>query len=650
MKIRRIPLVGLSLAAVLWVGAAGPGRGQAVAPEPEPSGPATVDFSYDQVEIRILARTVGMATGRRLVVADDVTGKVTVVTPEPVRLDELYPLFLRILESTGYSVVDRDGISHVVKLPDSQIRMGTIVGPEGVTDDRGILTKIFRLHHISALDLRQALEGVVRGSTTGALSVLGNTNHLLVTDTADTIRRIDQIVRELDQPGSSRTMDVVTLEHLDAVNLALQVTAAIHGSEGAGSAYARQMRQVTGGGAAIPSTFNAVASPEGNRVVLVGSPIQVKEAAELIAKLDQEPPAGTGRLHTYFLNYIQAEEAAEDLNALLEKTVEKDAIRSIAIEPNVSNNALIVEASGQDFELIKALIEDLDQPPQQVLVEVLIAEETLGDDLDLGVELATIETPQDGSTTAVGRSRFGDTDVLLETLSTGMFPQGLTLGVAAGGPFTVNGISVPSIPLLVTALAENQDVRIRANVPLLAQNNREASIQVVDNIPVLESSIEGGSGTARDVIQNIERLDVGIKVTFTPHVNADGEILLDLNPIIEAIVDEGPDEQLFAPTIARREIKTTVTVRDGQTVVISGLIREDEISVIAKTPLLGDIPLVGFFFRRTREQRQKTNLLVMVTPHIVKDRDVEAIKRELEERTGMGVISNSTFRAEARQD
>lgn len=642
--------------AAAWIGFAPSAPGQP-APAPadaisESAAPAAgyVDFSYDQVEIRILARTVGMATGRRLVVDESVTGKVTVVTPEPVRLDELYPLFLRILESAGYSVVEQDGLAHVVKLPDSAVRMGSVLGPDEPAVGGGILTKVIKLHHVSAVDLRMALLGLVRGAPSGSLAVLGSTNHILVTDTAENIRRIDRIVAELDREGSSRTMDVVTLEHLGAADLAVQVMTAIHGAEGAGAAYSRQMRQVTEGGGALPASFTAIASPEGNRVVLVGNPIQVQDARNLIDQLDHERPPGTGRLHTYFLNYINAEEAAEDLNALLAKTAKDDLVQTIAIEPNVSNNALLVEASPQDFSLIKQLIMELDQAPRQVLVEILIAEETLGDALDLGVELSTIEGTDEGSTTILGRSRPGQTDVLVESLSQAVFPQGLAVGVARGDPFTINGISFPSIPLLITALAESRNVQIRANVPLLAQNNREASIQVVDNIPILESSIEGGSGTARDVIQNIERTDVGIKVTFTPHVNADREILLELNPVIEAIVDQGPEDQLFAPTIARREINTTVTVADGQTVVISGLIREDVIKTVSKVPLLGDVPGLGFLFRRTRDQRQRTNLLVMVTPHIVGVDDAAAIRSDLQERTAMGELSNTVNRIEFTGD
>ncbi|MEI8351613.1 MAG: type II and III secretion system protein, partial [bacterium] len=154
------------------------------------------------------------------------------------------------------------------------------------------------------------------------------------------------------------------------------------------------------------------------------------------------------------------------------------------------------------------------------------------------------------------------------------------------------------------------------SIPLVSQNNKEASVSVVNNIPILKSTIQGGSGTARDVIQNIERLDVGIKLKLTPHVNPSNEVCMVLNPSIEAIIDAGTAGQ-YTPTIAKREVSTTVTVPDGRTIVISGLIREDRSNVVRKIPLLGSIPLIGVLFRHTVESKQRTNLIIFVTPRVM---------------------------------
>jgi len=242
----------------------------------------------------------------------------------------------------------------------------------------------------------------------------------------------------------------------------------------------------------------------------------------------------------------------------------------------------------------------------------------LGKNLDLGVRWQTIESPEEGKTIALGTANMGETDAIMDYVTKGVFPQGLAIGVAKGTYTDPQGNIVPNMPFLVQALAKDRDVKILSNVPLWAQNNTEASVSVVDNIPILKSTVEGGAGTARDIIQNIERVDVGMKLKFTPHVNPDREITMQLSPSIEAITDEGT-AGTFTPTIAKREVSTTVTVADKSTIVISGLIREDFVKTVYKVPILGDIPILGLLFRSTSDVKQRTNLLIFVTPHIVTD-------------------------------
>ena len=145
-----------------------------------------------------------------------------------------------------------------------------------------------------------------------------------------------------------------------------------------------------------------------------------------------------------------------------------------------------------------------------------------------------------------------------------------------------------------------------------------------------------GSGSSRDYIQNIDRMDVGIKLKLTPHVNPDREIQLDLNPSIESVVEEGSDALRYTPTIAKREVKTTVTIPDRSTVVLSGLIREDTAKITTKVPLLGDIPVLGALFRSTSDTKRRTNLLIFVTPRIVTELNMaELEKTRLEQVAGL---------------
>lgn len=610
--------------------------GQPPAPQAAPPSQGYVNFSFDEADIRMVIRLAGEMTGKRFVVDSDVQGTVTLVAPPQVPMEDVYPLFLSILEASGYTVIERGSIHQVVRSSASAVPDAPVYGPDAaLPQEGGLITRVFQLEHISATELRNMIQPLVSDGDNGAVQAFENTNHLLVTDTVESLRRVEDILRQLDQPGQSRSVELVPLEHADASDLAEQLNQALNGLESSGSRLSRQMRAVSQGGGTVPALTAVVPIPQGNRLLLAGAPSQLADVRRIIADLDVQSESGAGDLHMLFLKYMDAEEAAEDINALLAKALSEGEAARIAIEPNVSNNALLVKASARDYDLVRQLVEDMDQVPQQVLVEVLIAEISVGDELDLGVEWSTIEVPEEGRTTFIGRSRPGSQDLISNLATNFFFPQGLNLALAKGTFTDAQGNIVPSIPVFLRALAVERNVEILSNVPLWAQNNKPASVSVVENIPLLSSTIQGGSGASRDVIQNIERVDVGIELTLTPHINPENEISLDLNPSIEAIVDEGPSGS-FTPTIARRDVTTTVTVPDQSTIIISGLLREDSIDQTSKVPLLGDIPWLGALFRSTSQNKVRNNLLIFVTPRIVTD---AAMARQMTEdyslRTGL---------------
>ncbi len=610
-----------------------------VAAEP---GAGRVQFNFDQADLRVLARMVGEITGRRYVVSDKVSGTVTVVSPTPLTPEEVGRIFFSILESRGFGVVEREGISYIVPLPEAQgLGMAPPLAAAGPEAAGGrLVTRVVVLEHVEAAEVARTIEPLVRGAKAGGLAVFAPGNRLVITETESNLRRIGGILAEIDRPGSTRTIEVVRLRHGLAEELAQQVVAALAGAEPAATGVGRHIRQVVEGGGALPSGAMVIPSPAANSLVLVGTPVQLAELKRIVALLDVEPATGQGRLNAVPLRYLAAEEAAKSLTALLQKSVDKDARQRISIEPIPANNALLVYASPSDFQWVAELVRGLDTMPSQVLVEILIAETDADRSLNLGVDWTTIDLPGRGETVVAARSRPGASDAVQDLLTKNVFPQGLSLGVLRG---TSQGMA---IPFLLQTLQQNRDVRILSSVPLLVQNNSEATVNVVENIPVLRSTIEGGAGTSRDIIQNIDRMDVGIKLKVAPRVNPDREVTLVLNPAIEAIVDTGPAGQQFAPTIARREVKTTITVPDRSTVVITGLIREDKGRRERKIPLLGDIPWLGALFRYSTDTSRRNNLLVFVTPRIVAGRaEADAVGAALERRTGLGGVSES-IRAE----
>ena len=603
-----------------------------------------INFSFDQVSIPAFVKLVGDITGRKFVVAEDVEGKITVVSPR-IRRQDAYSLFVSILESAECSVVEDGEVCRVVRLPDRTSHMAPVVGVDEDPPSEGLVTKVFRLEHVRVTELRKVLESKVAGGKGGAVGAIEETNHLVVTDTAESIRRIEKIIAEVDRPGLARVTEVILLKFAGAEDLADELNRALVESQGRGDRLKQRLPAVPGQSDSTRIPAAVVASPHSNSLILVGAQAQVNELRNLIGMMDVDTPSGRGRLNAIFLKYISAEEAAEDIGGLLkgpegQKQTAGFEPRRIAIQASKENNALLVDASPGDFEVVRQLIEQLDRVPEQVHIEVLIAEISVGDSLDLGVDMAAVGLPDEvGSAVVVGGNTLGDgADAVMNVIQQGIFPGGLTVGVAHGSRVDAEGNVVVDYPGIINIKAIKKDsrFRIRSNPSLMAQNNKEATVSIVHEIPILKSTISSGAGTARDIIQNIERVDVGIKLKLTPHVIPGGEVRMVLNPAIEAVIDPGPSDTRFTPTIAKREVSTTVTVPDGETIVIAGLTREDQTRIERKVPLLGSIPLIGWLFRETVDSTEKSNVLILVTPRIVTDIAVaRQLMQDMETRSGV---------------
>ena len=596
-----------------------------------------VNFNFEQVELGNLVNLVGEQTGKRFVLDAAVTGRVSVITREKIPQSEVFPLFVAVLEGSGYTVVNLDGVYHVRRLVGEDPLQAPVVGAEIPLEGVGLITRVIKLEHVRAVDVRPLLEPMVRRAENGSLSAFAPTNHLVITDTASNIERIEDLLSEIDRKGQSTQLSVIPLKFASARDLADQISAALRGAESSNAQLSRRVQQVVAGNGSVTPGFTLIAADQANALIVSAGPLQLKQIQDMVAELDIPPDSiASGRLRAVFLNYLKAEDAAVQLTTLLDKRTEVDARDRIAVEADVANNAILVDASPLAFTSVKELLEQIDRPQQQVLVEVMIVEVTDVNSLELGVEWATIDQPQDGTTTVIGRSTPGEADLITDLIRQQTFPQGFTFGLARGTVTLPNGTEVAQLPFLLRALDGRRDVNILSNVPLRTQNNAEASVSVVNNIPILTSVIEGGAGDNRDVIQNIERLDVGIQLTVKPQVNPNKEITLELNPVIEAIVQQTSGGVELTPTIARREVKSTVTLADQSTVVISGLMREDVVEEVNQVPVLGSIPIIGALFRSTSERKEKTNLLIFVTPYLVTGEDEnDATTDRWQKKTGL---------------
>lgn len=633
---------------------------QEITPAPQPTPIAneadgdTIMFNFEQVDVRVFAQVVGGFIGKRYTVAEDVTGTLTVISPNVSRKDA-EKLFSAVLESSGFTIVQDGEMNRIVLMPERKTSMGTIVTDDSESPEYGLVTRIMRLEHVSVAEMRKMLEQQLNRQN--VVSTLEETNHLIITDTVSSVKKIEELVRELDKPGMARATEVIALQHANATELARQITASFAENPSraqqltdrmaAGTAYADNVSM------SIPTI---VASTHSNGLVVTGTQRQIQAVKDLVAKLDVPAPSGRSSFHIIRLNYVKAEDIAKNISTVVEKFAagsgDATLVRRVAVEAVVESNTLLVNATPEDFKAIEAVIKELDVKPQQVHISVLIAEVSEGDLDQLGVTITALNAPDSlGDNAFAGATRSAaDNAGLITQLSSGMFGQGLTFGIAHGSYLDANGNIVTDYPGVfnIDAIKGSDKVRILANPSLGAQNNVEAEVSVVDNIPITEATITG-SGSDRDVIQNITRMDVGVKLTMTPHIIPGGLVQLELEPSIEAVTDKGISSD-YAPTISKRKVKTTVIVENGKTIVIAGLMRNDKAEVKKKIPLLGDIPLLGWLFRWNSTEEKKTNILIFVTPTVISDSEgADALRIDLEHSTGLSSEAITTEMAVSTQ-
>jgi general secretion pathway protein D len=360
-----------------------------------------------------------------------------------------------------------------------------------------------------------------------------------------------------------------------------------------------------------------------NAVIANGNVRTINLLLNMINFLDTEIAQEQSDIHIYHLENSDATTMSQTLQSMSSgipaRKDQKQAATPEAgffrerfrVVANVETNSLVIISAPQDWEKIEHIIQQLDKKRQQVLVEAMIVEIDLQDDQDLGFDLrALIDTGYD----AEGVVAFSS-GIAQESIQTGGVP-GLTIGLLKGD-FDMYAI--------LAANRENTNIKILSTPEIVTLENHEATINITEQIPFVTGSRVDDQN---NVIETIEYRDVGILLKLTPHINDKGYITMDINQTIQKIIEE--TRELASPSIFNREITSKVTVKDSRTIVIGGLIRDDTQLVEQKVPILGDIPLLGLFFRRTKKQKLRTNLMVFITPTIITDD--EKIAQATEER------------------
>jgi general secretion pathway protein D len=565
----------------------------------------TWTVNFKDTDIQEVIKFVADVTGKTMVVDPRVKGRVKVISSERMNREELYSFFRAILEVHDFTLVEVGDVVRIIPLKDARSSPLPVGDAGDVTE--GFVTEVIQLSNIAAAKVLPVLRPLVPQHS--HLAAYDPSNAIIISDTAANIARLRDLIERIDKAAIPET-EIVELKYATAQDVVTTLTA-LDKSE--------NQRD--------PNAQSLIADKRNNSILISGDELMRERYSSLIRRLDRPRPQ-TGNVRVLYLEYAQATEVAETLTKVVQNIAklepgDQKANVSATVEADEATNALLITASGDTLDSLLSVVDRLDIRRAQVLVEAIIVEMTDRSGRDLGIDwmFRNSEKGVLGSSVASGQTLggvasgiFSDGDDALQNLALALGGiTGQTLGLAGTG-------GGEDFLALLTALENDSKANILSTPSILTMDNHEAAMSVGQNVPFVtgsySSNATGGSGT--NPFQTIQREDVGISLTVTPHVNAGDSILLDLAQEVSSIDQSGTGGASDIIT-NQRKFETQLLAADGEIVVLGGLIEEDVQQGEQRVPLLGSIPLVGQLFRSNSSNLTKRNLMVFIRATIIRD-------------------------------
>jgi general secretion pathway protein D len=587
-----------------------------------------VTFNFVDVDLPTITKFISDITKKNFIFDERVKGKITIIAPSKLSIGEAYNLFTSVLELKGFTVVP-SGVDAYKIIPSSEAKQrGVEISRDRQPVNESYIARLIPLKYISSDDALKFLQPIV--SKDGYASAFGPGNLLLVIDTGLNIEKVLFIVDSIDQPSMREGPEIVFLKHSSADTVAKML------NEGMSRKFRGAVPQPS-----AADEIKAVADQRLNAVVLFGDKGARESMKALIALVDIPSPEALGRVNVYFLENADATDLVKVLEGFIKgvKPVQQqaapggppvapfEAAGGISVTADKASNALIIVASPSDYQSLSQVIRQLDKRRRQVYVEAMIVEASMDKLRDLGVKWRAT-AKKDGNPVLIGG--FGTIDqAAIQGVVQGL--QGATLGGLGNFldvPVTTLGadgitpvtrtLTIPGFAALFSLDEFRDTVNVLSTPQILTSDNKEAEILVGENVPFI-SQRETGVATGTAVLSSITRQDVGIILRITPQITEGDHVKLDIYQEISSLKEQSDAVTIsVGPSITKRSTKTSVVVRDSQTVVIGGLMQEREEEAVTKVPLLGDIPVLGYLFKQKRLNRNKTNLLIFLTPNVMK--------------------------------
>jgi general secretion pathway protein D len=593
-----------------------------------------VVLNFSDVDISTMVKFISDLTGKNFVMDDRVKGKISVFSPAKLSTDEAFNVFTSVLELKGFTVVQAGRVYKIIPTAAAkQSGMKILSDQEKVPVNEAYVARVIPLENISSQEAVTFLQPVV--SKDGYISSFGPANMLLLVDSSFNIQKILGILELIDTDQRREGAELVFLKNTTAENAASVVREWLS-SKDKSARPAGQAATASGGGKLV------VPDARLNALILFGSDKDKEEIKKLLALVDVVPPSSSSKVNVYYLENADATEVGKVLDSVIKGIPQAGAqpgsatpqqspfeAGKVSVTPDKATNSLVIMASPTDYQNLLQVIQKLDRRRRQVFVQALIAEVSLDKLKDIGVQWGFFGGGSNGTVS---------TAAVYDPLNTLSPLLGILSSLTQGGVATadLNLGSAANFPAILKALDTNGALNVLSTPNILTSDNKEAEIFVGENVP-FRGKIDITNANS-NAFQSIERKDTGITLKLTPQISEGEYVKLDIYQEISAVKDATSTGAAADITTTKRSAKTSVVVKDQESVVIGGLIQDRDQETISKIPLLGDIPLLGWLFKTKSTTRQKTNLMILLTPRIIKDaRDLAQISEQQKVKFGDAV-------------
>lgn len=575
-------------------------------------------WNLKNADIRAVIQTISVLTGKNFIVDPRVHGTITLVSQNPMTPDELYQVFLSMLQLLQFAAIPSGNIIKIVPSMDANAlsRQISTANNPGVGDE--VVVRVVPVNHVSATELVPVLRPLMSQSST--VTAYLPSNALILAGTASNIKRLVKVIRQMDVVNTNQ-ISVVHLHYANAKKIVSIIQSLQSGAASQGA-----------------TNHATLAADEENNSILISANLANQLLMKnLIQTLDQKNSGGDNTI-VVRLNYLSAKKLApilmkvaegmsESLSKATGKTVSAvtDSSSNVSVQAEVSTNAVIIHAPKAMLSNLKQVIRRLDVRPQEVLVEAIIVKVSENLLNKLGIVWGT----SDGNVSADATTTGGTAQPSATIGETGLFAMHANY---SNGNFNVGFLPDGNLLALLHALKSNGSSDVLSTPSVVVLDNEKASITDGQNVGVADTQYQGASSaTTGNPAQNIvtpfnqiKRQDVALSLDVTPHISPNSMIRMALkqqdNTVAsgtESNSSTGSGDSNDNPTINTSKIQTAVLVKSGDILVLGGLISNEQEKDVQKIPILGNLPLIGHLFRYDTHKLDKTSLMVFIRPVIM---------------------------------